>query len=261
MDLFYHEFGEGDNLIILHGLFGISDNWVGIGNNLSERYRVLIPDLRNHGRSFHSSVFNYPSMVEDLTEFFDAHIDGKAIVIGHSMGGKAAMNFALEYPEKVEKLIVVDISPEAYPYRQQHVHIIDAMKSVDFNVMKSRKDVDAHLKTLIKDERIRLFIMKNLYRLDRGRLDWRINLDAISLNLDSVFEGITHRSSYSGDCLFVRGGLSDYIIDEHIPAIMTLFPNAVIQTIEGATHWLHAEKPEELCSIFSEFLGRECKAR
>jgi pimeloyl-ACP methyl ester carboxylesterase len=259
MELFYHHFGQGAKLIILHGLFGISDNWVTIGKRLSEKYEVYIPDLRNHGRSPHSSVFTYPAMIEDVYDFYIQHGIQKAVLIGHSMGGKVAMNFALEYPEMLEKLIVVDISPRTYPYRQQHVEMIQAMSSVDFDLLITRTAVEDHLRAYITDEKIRLFVLKNLYRLDRGRLEWRLNLEAISANLDAIFEGLSAQSGFEKETLFIKGSLSSYITEEDIPLIKTYFPHSQISTIEGASHWVHSDKPGELCAVFSSFLGKECE--
>ena len=258
MELFYHNFGKGKNLIIIHGLFGISDNWVSIAKSLSANFNVYIPDLRNHGRSPHSQVFNYDAMTDDLLEFMDSHAISSAILIGHSMGGKLAMNFALEYPQMVEKLVVVDISPRNYPYRQQHLKILEAMESADFNLLISRNDVEEYLKRSIPDTKTRLFILKNLHRLEKGRLGWRLNTEAISNNLELIFEGISGQKVFDKPVLFVKGSLSDYILDDDIPLIKNYFPDANLIAIEGASHWVHSDKPEELCTALSVFLGKSC---
>jgi esterase len=257
--LFFRKYGAGEPVIILHGLFGISDNWVTHAKRLAEKYEVFVPDLRNHGQSPHSSTFNYYAMVEDLHEFMNDHQLEKAMIIGHSMGGKVAMNFALEHPYMVHKLLVVDISPKAYPVRNIHHDIINAMESINFDEVDYRQDVEEKLKALISNERIRWFILKNLHRLNRGRLVWRINISDIAANMDAITGGLVYEGVYPGQTMFVRGSASDYIIDEDEDLILQYFPNAFIETIEGAGHWVHADAPDELCRIFSSFLGKECQ--
>ena len=260
MKLFFRHFGEGPPLIILHGIFGISDNWVTIGKRLAEKFSVYIPDLRNHGQSPHSPTFNYAAMADDLLEFIEDHKIEKPVIIGHSMGGKVAMTFTLEHQEMVEKLIVVDISPRRYPGRNVHFDMIGAMMEVDFEHIHTREEVEKFLTERIPDQRIRLFVMKNLYRKTRHTLDWRLNLQAISSNMDYVFEGIDSNEVYKGAVLFIRGGKSDYITGTDTELIRKFFPSAIIQTIEGASHWVHADAPEELCRLFSGFLGKTCTA-
>lgn len=262
MQLFHRRYGEGQSVIILHGIYGVSDNWVTIGRRIAESYAVYILDQRNHGRSPHSDFFSYPALVEDLDEFIQEQELENPILLGHSMGGKVAMNYALEYPDSVDKLIVVDISPRKYPGRQAHQQILDAMLSIDFNKVKSRAEVDAQLEECVESYRIRQFIMKNLQRVNRDRLGWRINVQAINENLYNVFEGVEGSGRiYEGPTLFVRGGASDYISKEDEDLIYPMFPNTSIRTIEHATHWVHADAPDELCSLFSEFLAKECSFR
>lgn len=260
MKLFYRHYGQGQPLIILHGIFGVSDNWVTLGKKLAEKFSVYIPDQRNHGQSPHSVTFNYFALADDLLEFIKEHKLEKPMIIGHSMGGKVAMTFALEHPEMVEKLIVVDISPRKYPGRNVHFDMISAMMEVDFDKIQTREEVEQQLAGSIPNKRIRLFVMKNLYRKTRQSFDWRLNLEAISANMDYVFDGVESSDVYTGPVLFIRGGKSDYIQDIDIPLISRLFPNHRLQTIEKASHWVHAEAPEELCRLFSMFLGKECIA-
>lgn len=260
MKLFYRHYGEGQPLIILHGIFGISDNWVTLGKRLAEKFSVYIPDQRNHGQSPHSVTFNYFALADDLHEFIREHKLEKPMIIGHSMGGKVAMTFALEHPEMVDKLVVVDISPRKYPGRNVHFDMISAMMAVNFDAVHSREEVEQLLETSIPNKRIRLFVMKNLYRKTRTTFDWRLNLEALSANMDFVFEGVESSDVYEGPTLFIRGGRSDYILDEDTPLIMKLFPRARIQTIDKASHWVHADAPTELCRLFSLFLGKECVA-
>lgn len=259
MKLFYRHFGKGQPVIILHGIFGVSDNWVTIGRKLAEKFSVYIPDMRNHGQSPHSDTFNYVAMMEDVEEFIKEHDLENPVLIGHSMGGKVAMYYALEYPEKVNSLIVVDISMRKYPRRSGHIEMIEAMLDVDFSKVEKREDVDEQLATPIPSKPIRLFVMKNLERSGQQEFKWRINLEALSNNIEHVFEGVNHPGIYENPTLFIRGGESDYISDEDMEKISLHFPGAELETIEGASHWVHAEKPDELCALFSEFTGKTCE--
>jgi len=259
MKLFYRHFGEGQPVIILHGIFGISDNWVTIGRRLAEKFEVFIPDQRNHGQSPHSSTFNYYSLVDDLFEFIEDHQLVNPIIVGHSMGGKVAMNFVLDNPAKVDKLIVVDISTRHYSARQEHMEIVQAMNSVDFDSVTKREDVEEIISRTLKSPRIKLFVMKNLYRIGQNRFSWRLNVKDIYENIDNVFEGVDSPYSYEKPSLFIKGGNSDYIIEEDKGPILKMFPSAQFKTIEGASHWVHADKPDELCATFSEFLNKDCE--
>ena len=261
MKLFYRHFGEGQPVIILHGIFGISDNWVTIGRKIAEKFSVYILDLRNHGQSPHSDTFNYVAMMDDLNEFIEEHELEDPIIIGHSMGGKVAMYFALEYPEMVNSLLVVDISMRKYPPRQGHVQMIEAMQSVDFSKVQSREDVEAQLEDEIQSRPIRLFVMKNLVRVGQSEFKWRLNLKAIYENIDNIFEGVEHFNRFEKPTLFVRGGKSDYIQDSDMEKIYRHFPAAELETIPHASHWVHAEAPDDLCAIISDFTGKTCKFR
>jgi pimeloyl-ACP methyl ester carboxylesterase len=243
MKLFFRQFGEGKPFIILHGLFGLSDNWVSIAKVLAQNYRVIIPDLRNHGQSPHSPVFNYDAMTSDILELMDELGLEQAVILGHSMGGKVAMQFALQNPELTERLIVVDMSMRRFDGRQLHSDIIQAMMSIDFNTIESRIDVNRQLATTIHDERVRLFILKNLYRKTRYQLDWRLNLSDINQNIDYIFDGISSNTQYNGPALFIKGEKSDYILDSDIPKILQCFPKAIFQTVSGAGHWVQADNP------------------
>ena len=258
MKLFYRHFGEGQPLIILHGLFGISDNWVSIARRLGEHYEVFVIDQRNHGQSPHSSTFNYFAMVDDLLEFMDDHQIVNPILIGHSMGGKVAMNFALEHPQKVHRLISVDMSVRAYPARLQHMEIIEAMLAVDFEKVHSRGEVELQIAPAIQSERIKMFVMKNLYRINSHRFAWRINIKDIDANLENVFVGVESPYQFEKPSLFIKGELSDYILQEDYKLIKQKFPQAEFTTIKGASHWVHAEKPKELCAVLSKFLEHDC---
>jgi esterase len=258
MKLFYREFGEGQAVIILHGLFGQSDNWVTVGRRIADQFHVYIPDLRNHGQSPHTTIHSFPAMADDLAEFIEDHGVENPILIGHSMGGKVAMTYALENPGMVKKLVIVDISPRKYPERRTHTQVITQMLSIDLEKLNTRTEVEKILESRVTDSRVRMFILKNLYYKLHGKLAWRLNLDAINQSLDLLFDGIQSASQYKGPTLFIRGGKSDYVADEDVPLIKSMFPEAVIKTINGASHWIHADAPEELCYLLSSFLEREC---
>ena len=254
MKLFFHDYGEGPPLVILHGLFGISDNWVTIGRKLSEHYHVWIPDLRNHGRSPHSPVFDFPALEDDLLEFIETHELERPVLMGHSLGGKTAMHFALHQPDMVDKLIVVDISLRKYPHNEEHQMLINAMLDADMTEARTRSDVDRQLMRTIESRKLRQFILKNVYWRERGTMGWRLNIKAINESLHAVFEGVTVSGMYSGPALFVRGGLSGYVSDEDLETIRNKFPGAVVKTIANATHWVHADAPGEFYETVREFL-------
>ena len=255
MDLFYREYGEGQPIVILHGLLGISDNWVGIARKLAEEgYSVLIPDQRNHGQSPQHPVLNYYALTDDLTEFIESKKLVRPIILGHSMGGKVAMRYTLENPGSVEKLIIVDTSLRTYVRFNYHLNLIDAMLSVDFSEAGSRQEVETRLSEKISDVRLVQFLMKNLYWKEKGRLAWRPNLQAISYHVDAMFDGVFYSTRFERPVLFIRGGKSDYILEEDYPAIYQNFPHAIITTIENGSHWVHADEPEEFCRLLTEFL-------
>ena len=255
MQLFHRAYGEGRPFIILHGILGISDNWVSFARRMAENdFRVIIPDQRNHGRSPHHYAFNYYALVDDLAEFIEENNIENPVIMGHSMGGKVAMRYALENPALVERLIVVDTSPRTYFRADHHQKLIDAMLAVNFNEVSTRQEVEDILARQIGNERIRLFLMKNLYRKEKNKLGWRSNLAAIGDNLDSIYDGVFYTTRYNKPALFIRGGKSDYILDDDFPAIYENFPFAEIQTIDEGTHWVHADAPEEFYEKVSSFL-------
>jgi esterase len=254
MKLFFRVYGQGPPVIILHGLFGLSDNWVTIGKRLSGSFTVYIPDLRNHGQSPHSPVFDFPSLEDDLLEFIETHELVKPIIIGHSLGGKTAMFFALHRPDLVSKLVIVDISLRRYPHNTEHQTLINAMLHVDMGAASSRSDVEKQLEPLVRSPKLRQFLMKSVYWRDSKRLGWRLNVKAINENLHAIFEGVEIHGTYTGPALFIRGGLSAYISDADIEVIKKKFPAAVVRTIPMATHWVHADAPGEFYDILSEFL-------
>lgn len=263
MKLFYRKYGEGVPLIIVHGLYGASDNWVSIAKVLADNFEVYLIDQRNHGRSPHSREHNYRLMVNDLYEFLEGQNIDKAILIGHSMGGKTVMHFAKEYPEKVEALIVLDIAPKSYIELSKkasihHYLILNAMRSIDFSKVTSRKDIEMQLAESINDERIRRFLLKNIHRDQNNSFSWSLNVEALYQNIDEIMNGelLPPQEPISGfPVLFIRGADSNYILDKDIEKIHAIFPYAELKTIENAGHWLHAEQPEKLLKIIYAFLS------
>jgi esterase len=252
MQLHFQHYGEGKPLIILHGLFGMSDNWVTLARRYADHYSVYTVDLRNHGKSGHHEVFNYEAMVDDLNEFMHDHDLKEAAFLGHSMGGKAAMQFSFDFPDMVTTLIVADISPDEYNHR--HDLLIDIMLSVDLKNFSSRSEVEKELAAKDIDVRIRQFLLKNLYWKDRTSLGWKANLEVIGENLQHIFKALDSSDPFTKPTLFIRGSESPYIRDQHLPRIEKLFPGSTLETINGASHWLHAEYPEEFYNITLNFL-------
>lgn len=254
MQLHFRQYGNGQPIIIIHGLYGISDNWVNHARILAENYKVYIPDMRNHGQSGHSNFFNYDVMAEDIAQFIDEHEIENPVIMGHSMGGKIAMKFAIENPDVVHKLIVIDMSMRQYNLRAFHSKIINAMLDIDFNKVKSRKEVDDYLANTIDDSRIRLFVMKNLYWTERKTLSWRLNLKAIIDNIDAIFEGINPNQKFTRPSLFIRGEKSDYVKDEDFLMIQKIFTTSELKTIPNAGHWVQADEPEAFMKEIKNFL-------
>ena len=253
MKLFRQIVGEGDPLIIIHGLFGASGNWQSlVKNHFSTRYRTVALDLRNHGRSPHADQGSIAVMAEDVLELMADEGIERAHVLGHSMGGKVAMHLALFHSHAVDKLIVADIVPRGYPRR--HDSIFAALKSLDLSSFNSRSEIDKALTPQIPEFGVRQFLLKGLVH-HAGTYAWGMNLDAIEANYDSVIAEIEAWEPFEEDTLFLRGSESNYVQDADLMSIRALFPFAELQTIEGAGHWLHAEKPEEFARICMEFLG------
>ena len=252
MKLHFKKFGSGDPVLILHGLFGISDNWITIAKNLAKNYLVYVLDMRNHGRSPHTAAFTYSDMVEDVYEFLTDMNLRQVSMIGHSMGGKTAMSFALEYPHRLNKLVIIDISPRKYPIF--HKNIIEGLLALDISSLNSRKDADVQLTEKISSRRIRQFLLKNLTRNDEGFFTWRINLPVIAENLSEIGAEIKSKSSFSNPTLFIRGGNSEYIGESDFQLIQNHFTNSEIITIPGTSHWIHSEAPEEVFKVIDAFL-------
>ncbi|GJM31599.1 MAG: alpha/beta hydrolase [Saprospiraceae bacterium] len=254
MDLNFKEFGQGDPIIILHGMFGTLDNWQTIGKQLAEHYTVFLIDQRNHGRSPHTDSINYPALAEDLGAFMEAHWIYKTHLIGHSMGGKTAMQFATSYPDLVDKLVVVDIAPKQY--EGGHREIIDALLALNPDNIQSRQEADTFMESRIEDFGVRQFLLKNLTRTKAGNYRWKMNLDVINQHYADILAPGIGPDVFEGQALFLRGEKSNYILDEDWPDILSHFPNAQLQTVPKAGHWVHAEAPEVLLAAVTDFLQK-----
>ena len=252
MQLAYRKYGEGQPLLILHGLFGQSDNWNTLAKRFADQgFEVYTIDQRNHGLSPHSDVFTYEAMADDIHEFIEAHNLQNPILLGHSMGGKTAMFFALKYDGLLNKLIVADMSPRAY--EPHHEAVLDALNAVDFSKITTRKEAEAILSQYIDDFGTKQFLLKNIYWADNndGKMDWRFNLKAIVNNYTEILAAVPDGMS-DVNALFLRGDKSSYITDIDLPEIKNRFPNYKLQTIANAGHWVHAEQPE---SFFQDVMG------
>jgi pimeloyl-ACP methyl ester carboxylesterase len=252
MELYYREFGQGKPVIILHGLFGFSDNWQTIAKGLADNHLVVTPDLRNHGRSPHVSGHTYPEMAEDMKTFMEARWMFSAALIGHSMGGKVAMQLALSYPDFVERLVVVDMAPGRA--EDNHSSIFDALRSMDLSKIKTRQEAESYLSARVSDTGTRQFLLKNITREDDGTYTWKMNLPVLWKHFDDILAPVEGKDPFDKPVLFVRGSRSGYIKDGDFPFIKTLFPQAELVTVEGAGHWVHADKPVELLRILKDFL-------
>ncbi|GGX69735.1 alpha/beta fold hydrolase [Saccharospirillum salsuginis] len=246
--------GTGPDLIILHGLFGSGDNWRSIAKGLSEHYRVHLLDLPNHGRSPWIDRQSYPAFAEAVMEWLRDKGIERYHLMGHSMGGKVAMQMALgDLGAGIDRLIVVDIAPRAYP--PHHQDIFGALNRIDLSQHKDRRSVDEALKDGIETAGIRQFILKSLYRNDKGELAWRFNLKALQDQYEDIAGEPDFKAPFEGPTLFIKGMNSQYITAEDQPAIRDRFPNAEAKLIEGAGHWPHAEKPAAFQRIIERFLA------
>lgn len=256
--ILFHKIYEGPSdsteapLVILHGLFGTLDNWHNIARKLSKKRTVIGVDQRNHGRSFHDEQMDLPTMAEDLERLLEHLNIGSCDLIGHSMGGKVAMYFALHHPGFVRKLIVVDIAPKEYI--PGHDRIFEAMFALDLSNMESRKEAESKLSEYIEEQGIRLFILKNIERDDNDRYRWKIDLNAIFKNYPNILQEVESAWPYSDEVLFIRGERSPYISKEDEGHILEHFANAEFKTIGGAGHWVHSDSPEEFVQTADEFL-------
>jgi esterase len=252
MRLNYECYGEGPPLIILHGLFGSLDNWRTLSRKFGRYYRVFAVDLRNHGSSPHSDDFSYPLMAQDLNSFMDGLSLSSACLLGHSMGGKVAMEFAVSNPNRVEKLVVVDIAPKEY--MPQHDKILQELASLDLKKFTARMEIDIALRKAIPDHSVRQFLLKNLVRNDAGVFAWRINLEGIARNYGEIIKSLHQNNCFGKPALFLKGENSNYIQQEDLPLITRFFPQARLVTVPNAGHWVQADAPAQFLTIVLSFL-------
>ena len=239
-------------LLVFHGLFGMLDNWGSFGKEIGELMPTHLIDLRNHGRSFHSEFMSHDDLANDILNYLNDHKIEKANLLGHSLGGKAVMQFAIKYPEKLDRLIVVDISPKAYP--PHHQGIIKALQSVDFSVVESRQDVEKVLGEYIHEKFVIQFLMKNLYWTDDKKLAWRFNLNTLAEKYTEFVSNAIKFGVFDGPTLFVAGANSNYILPQDELLIRQQFPNSKIIKIANAEHWVQANNPVDFNAAVKDFI-------
>jgi len=257
LHLNFKTFGQqqAQPLLILHGLFGMLDNWQTLALQFAKHYHVFTIDQRNHGKSFHTSDFNYHLLSDDLFDFMHQHQINSAHIIGHSMGGKTAMQFAVDNPNMVEKLIIADIAPKDYP--AGHDAIFDAFAALDLSQIQTRNEADEQMKLLVPDFGTRQFLLKNLPRHKNGAYGWKCNLPALQQHYPEILENsLTPYDQFEKPTLFIKGGNSERYIElpDDLETIFHFFPMADIQTIPDAGHWVHAEQPEAFYLLCMQFL-------
>ena len=245
--------GEGQPVVILHGLFGNSDNWQTHAKKLAEYFRVILVDQRNHGHSDWSEEFSYDLMSSDLFELFELLDLKKVILIGHSMGGKTAIQFSQEHPSFIEKLIVIDIGVKKYP--MHHAEILKGLHSIDLNVVNTRGEAESILSQFIESNGVRQFLLKKLYWKEKGVLDWRMNIAVLEREMVNILAALSSKEVFL-PTLFIRGALSNYILDQDIDDLEDQFSDFNLVTIENSGHWVHSESPTEFLNSVLEFCLR-----
>ncbi|MFP8966404.1 alpha/beta fold hydrolase [Pokkaliibacter sp. CJK22405] len=250
--LHYQRQGHGQPLVILHGLFGSLDNWNSITRQLAEHYDVISVDLRNHGRSFHAEPHDYSSMSSDVLALLDALQLESILLMGHSMGGKAAMQLAMQHSERIARLIVVDIAPVDYP--RHHDDVFSGLNSLNLSELKSRSAADKALTPFIDDMSVRQFLLRSLYKNDEGKFAWRFNLQQLESDYRFISKA-PEGENYAGPALFIKGANSHYLKQEYASAVTRRFPDASYKIIQDTGHWPHAEKPELFLSVVERFLA------
>lgn len=251
MKLFFRTHGEGQPIVILHGLFGSSDNWLTQAKLFSEDFKVYTVDLRNHGQSPHHNDFTYQAMVEDLQTFFNAEQLTNVTLIGHSMGGKAAMNFSLAHPDCIDRLVVVDIAPRVYDL--EHYVIADGLAAIPIDQIASRNEAEELLREYVSDSGTRQFLLKNLQRKAEGGFSWKINLPVIREQLGNIGVDLQFEGKFNKPTLFIRGQNSSYVLDSDWARIKEIFPLAKLETMDTG-HWVQAEKPQEFVNLVSSWM-------
>lgn len=249
MELHYRIIGEGKPLIIIHGLFGFSDNWQTHAKKFASYFQVILVDMRNHGHSPWSNEFSYALMVEDLEELRASLGLSEFILLGHSMGGKVAMHYAQKHANRLERMIVVDIGVKSYP--MHHQHILAGLHSLNLESLTARSQAESQLRTYIEAEGVIQFLLKNLYWKEKGKLAFRMNLPVLEREMSEILGALPEQECFVST-LFIRGELSNYIVEEDFTALESYFPDSHIVTIPNAGHWVHAEAPDH---FIDEVLG------
>ena len=257
MQLNFKQLGEtGEPLVVMHGLFGNLRNWNWHARELAREFRVFPLDLRNHGDSPHSDSMSYPVMANDILEFLDTQELSSAHLLGHSMGGKVAMQLALAHPDRVNRLLVADIAPVAYDEeRGDHENVFNGLLAVDLEGIASRGQAEQELARHVDSPEVRSFLISNLVKQPGDGYRWRFNLSALYQNYDRLREGVGAGSVFEKPTLFIRGALSNYIREEDWEAVQQLFPRARVKTMMGVGHWLHAEKPQVFYKLARDFFA------
>jgi pimeloyl-ACP methyl ester carboxylesterase len=252
--LFFHKLGEsGPAVVIVHGLFGTADNWITLARQLSQQCRVFLVDMPNHGRSPHTEAFNYEFMTEQLMIWAKETVGEAFFLAGHSMGGKVAMMFADRYPEWVKSLMILDIANRSYHMEHQKYYL-SVMQELDPTAFQSRTALESWMQERIPEADIRLFLLKNLYRDDQGQFAWRLNLPVLKEKLLEVGQPIHLEDVFNKPVWLVRGGNSGYVREENKEALRSHFPQIQLHTVDGAGHWIHAEKPGEVLALMREWV-------
>lgn len=264
MKIFARTFGNGPAVLILHGLFGMSDNWLTIGKALAGKgYAIHLADLRNHGRSPHAATHGYPDMCDDLLDYLEETKPGKVRIIGHSMGGKLAMIFALLHPELVERLVVVDMAPAAYrnPESSFHTRLIDILQQIDLSAHRERGTIREELERRLQDRRLAMFLSKNIGRAEGSTaFSWKFNLPVLKKYIRHLQIGLEELETHAPSpvpTLFVKGNESDYYLPEHDHDRLVFFPDSQVVGIDKAGHWVHSEQPERFLQIVAQFLAED----
>jgi len=243
-----------NDLIIVHGLFGMSDNWLGIAKSLSKDRRIIIPDLRNHGRSPHSNEFSIKLLIKDLLELMEKEKSVKPIILGHSLGGRVAAEFAFSHPNMLSKIIIADMNLDKIKLKPEHQSLFLLMKSYSLDNMKSIGEIDSFLKQYVHSERIRMFILKNIHKNKEGVYSWKLNFPILMEVFNDIMPRIEGNYHFNKESLIIRGGNSDYVSQENYKHIQEHFSNVKLETINKASHWLHADNPKEFIRIVENFI-------
>ena len=254
MPLNFKQSGLGEPIILIHGLFGSLENLGAIARLLAEEYTVMALDLPNHGRSLHTDSIDLASMCDYVVQWMDQHQVERAHFLGHSLGGKVSMELALRYPERVDKLVIIDIAPVHYP--PHHDEVFAGLLSFDPNSLSSRKEAEEHMREYVSESPVRSFLLKNLVRREDGSFSWRMNLPVIHEGYQNLVKGNREEGRFEGNTLFLKGGHSDYIQEVHREEILSRFPKASLKVVANTGHWLHAEKPDIVAKLVKNFINK-----